>query len=134
VHPTDLSRIQEARVGMAFHHSQDPDKPVFLNGEALGRAPVTSSFAPRQFVPVPPAKLGLVRMDNTVEIGNPHQEGFCVGGVYLEINPSNGRPARTTVSPALYATSDQWDEWHCPVLQKVPPTESVRIEGLRFHT
>ena len=76
---------------------------VSLNGERVATAQLgptmrSNAFVNETRIPVPPAKLTLLRLANEVTFDNPNRAVFGVGHVYLEIQLADGRTARTAVS------------------------------------
>lgn len=132
IDPSDLKEIKSARLYLSFYNSYDPKKPVFLNGQMIGYAPVTSSFTAGEMVEIPGNKFVAIQPVNKVEIYNPKKELFCVGGIFLEITLNDGRKIRTNASPYIYTTSKEWDNWNLKVLHYIEPGKTISPAILEF--
>ena len=100
----ELSTLRAARIYMSFHGSKLAGKAVLLNGAPVGAAPLSSSFAPRGFIPAPMEQIGLIRRENTVALQSLAGESLCWGGVYLEVETADGRRVRSDCGGPVFDT------------------------------
>ena len=126
-----LKQITSARLHLALYNSKNLKKSVWLNGEKVGLIPIGNSFAP-QSIKIPPEKFNLIKMKNIIEIENPAKEQFLIGGLHLEIILKGDKKSYTNVSPYLYTTSKQWDDWGVKELCYFKPEEMIGPITLKF--
>lgn len=93
-------------------------RPVRVNGQPAGPLPGLGSFAPRCSLTLPPQAVARI---NHVQIATEIGDRLLVGAIAIEVTLDDGTIARTPVDPALHATSDDWDAWADPRLQRTAP-------------
>jgi len=116
-------RLRAAGMGSRAPHV------VRLNGHAIGTLPVLEYFDARQGLAIDERVWSAIGAENELEIEPAAQEERCLGGFVLEVTLADGRVARSTPAPPLYATADKWDEWRwcTPGLVRVGVSETIRI-------
>ena len=100
---TALKQVTAATLVLCPWAEDRAEVGVSLNGERvataqLGPTMCSNAFVNETRIPVPPAKLTLLRLANEVTFDNPNRAVFGVGHAYLEIQLADGRTARTAVS------------------------------------
>lgn len=129
------ARVKGVRLRAAGMGSQAPHA-IWLNGVEAGRLPVLEYFDARQGVEVPDAVWPAVRDRNELVV-MPAAEGAaeerCLGGFVLEVTRVDGAVVRSAVEPALYVTSNKWEEWRwcTPGLRWMEPEAPITF-GLDF--
>ncbi len=100
---TALKQVTAATLVLCPWAEDRAEVGVSLNGERVATAQLgptmrSNAFVNETRIPVPPAKLTLLRLANEVTFDNPNRAVFGVGHAYLEIQLADGRTARTAVS------------------------------------
>ena len=110
----DLSRAKAAKLHISVFGSQGgqyADKPMLLNGVALGVLPVNGSPPDRweeRIVSVPPPALAAIRGENKFVVRNEAGDAFKVTDVALAVELGDGRWAETSHDTAVYSSTAGW--------------------------